>query len=246
MQEHVIESFEIYAQHALVDLSSDDLLPGKLIIFAPDNLTCCSGGDIHVSTDGNRHHRRLKSAGEGPAFYTAKHFVSKEFVDQVGDEIAAARKRKPKATTPKVPNEAIDECEKSHYAAKDDHKGTDFFDDQGIMSLVCRHDVPLFVANVDTPGEEQKYAVALIKHLCSLLPPTANITVLYDIGCVLDRSLELVGCYMQSMNLPLTFSSMISYPSRLQRAFALPSQPCTPMDISGRVRSFMALDSPPD
>ena len=93
---------------------------------------------------------------------------------------------------PKVPDEAIDGCEKSHYAAKDEHKATDYFDDQGIMSLVCRHDIPLFFANVDTPGEEQKYAVALIQHLFSLLPPEVTVVVLYDIGCVLDRSLELV------------------------------------------------------
>lgn len=75
---------------------------------------------------------------------------------------------------------------------KDEHKGTDYFNDQGLMSIVCRHDVPLFFANIDTPGEEQKYAVALIKHLFSLLPADATVTVLYDIGCVLDCSLELV------------------------------------------------------
>lgn len=63
------------------------------------------------------------------------------------------------------------------------------------MSLVCRHDVPLFFANVDTPGEEQKYAVALIKHLYTLLPQDATVTVLYDIGCVLDRSLDLVRSF---------------------------------------------------
>ena len=133
----------------------------------------------------------MKSAGEGPAFYQPKQFLSKEFVDGVGKDIAAARKRKPKTTKPKVPDIAIDSCEKSHYAAND-HKGTDHFDDQGLMSLVCRHDIPLFFANVDTPGEEQKYTVALIKHLFSLLPAEATVVVLYDIGCVLDRSLELV------------------------------------------------------
>ena len=148
----------------------------------------------------------MKSAGTGPVFYNPKHFLSKEFVDSVGKDIAAARKRKPRSTKAKVPNEAIDACEKSHYAAKDDHKANDFFDDQGIMSLVCRHDVPLFFANVDTPGEEQKYAVALIKHLFSLLPPEATVIVLYDIGCVLDRSLELVTQVLLSVELLLIYS----------------------------------------
>ena len=48
------------------------------------------------------------------------------------------------------------------------------------------------VANVDTPGEQQKYGIALVEHLVSLLPPTATLAVFYDIGCVLDRSLHLV------------------------------------------------------
>lgn len=61
------------------------------------------------------------------------------------------------------------------------------------MALVCRHDNPLFLANIDTPGEQQKYAVALIEHLVSLLPPEATVAVLYDVGCVLDRSLDIVS-----------------------------------------------------
>jgi hypothetical protein len=61
------------------------------------------------------------------------------------------------------------------------------------MSLVCRHDIPLFFANIDTPGEQQKYAVALIEHFYSFLPVNATATVLYDVGCVLDRSVHLVS-----------------------------------------------------
>ena len=66
-------------------------------------------------------------------------------------------------------------------------------DDGGQMALVCRHDIPLFLANIDTPGEQQKYAVALIEHLFSLLPPEASAQVLYDVRCVLDRTLQLVS-----------------------------------------------------
>jgi hypothetical protein len=61
------------------------------------------------------------------------------------------------------------------------------------MSLVCRHDIPLFFANIDTPGEQQKYSVALLEHLFSLLPPNATVCGLYDVGCVLDRSLNRVN-----------------------------------------------------
>ncbi|KIN98613.1 hypothetical protein M404DRAFT_31254 [Pisolithus tinctorius Marx 270] len=66
----------------------------------------------------------------------------------------------------------------------------DCFDDTGIMALICRHDIPLFFANIDTPGEQQKYSVALLKHLFSHLPAAATVIALYDIGCVLACSLD--------------------------------------------------------
>ena len=62
------------------------------------------------------------------------------------------------------------------------------FDDTGIMALICCHDIPLFFTNIDTPREQQKYSVALIEHLFSLLPPQVTVVMLYDIGCVVDRS----------------------------------------------------------
>lgn len=104
------------------------------------------------------------------------------------------RHTRPKPYKPIVPNEAVDDCERTHEAANGHKQKTnmDAFDDTGVMALVCRHDIPLFFANIDTPGEQQKYAVALLKHFVSLIPPAATIAVLYDVGCVLDRSLNLV------------------------------------------------------
>ena len=137
----------------------------------------------------------MRSAGDGPAFFNPKHFISKEFVDAVGERIEAARKQGPKTSqTAKVPDEAIDTCEQSHHAAKGAHQqGSDQFDDYGVMSIVCRHDVPLFFANIDTPGEQQKYMIALLEHIMTMLPSQATVVVLYDIGCVVDRSLQLVS-----------------------------------------------------
>ena len=94
-----------------------------------------------------------------------------------------------------VPNEAIDSCEASHEAAdgKKQKMSLESFDDTGLMRLICCHNIPLFVVNVDTPGEQQKYALALIAHLLSLLPPRATVAVFYDVGCVLDQTLSLVS-----------------------------------------------------
>ncbi|CAA7265927.1 unnamed protein product [Cyclocybe aegerita] len=151
------------------------------------------GGDIHVVIDGNFNHRHLRTAGECPQFYDPQFFLSKTQVDQVGDHIENLRKRPKKAAQPKVPDEAIDECENSHTAGSGSNVKTnmDKFDDGGAMALVCRHDIPLFFTNIDTPGEQQKYGVALIEHLFTLLPCHARVYVLYDVGCVLDRSLQL-------------------------------------------------------
>jgi len=121
--------------------------------------------------------------------------LSKAEVDAVGDRIESLRKRPPKARQSIVPDEAVDECESSHTAGSGSNSKTnmDKFDDGGQMALVCCHDIPLLLANINTPGEQQKYVVALLEHLYDLLPPQATVGTLYDVGCVLDRSLQLVS-----------------------------------------------------
>ena len=116
-------------------------------------------------------------------------------MDAVGDRIDAARKHPAKQYTPTVPDSAVDDCEDAHHAAKGQKQTAngEFFDDRGLMAMVCGHDIPLFFVNIDTPGEQQKYAVALLKHLFTLIPPCATVVSLYDIGCALDRSLNLVS-----------------------------------------------------
>ncbi|KAG2115497.1 hypothetical protein DEU56DRAFT_919407 [Suillus clintonianus] len=150
------------------------------------------GGDIHTATDGNFHHRHRRAAGDCPCFYNPTYFLSKEYIDDVGRRIEAQRKRPAKSPVPLVPDEAIDQCETAYEAAdgKKQKPAMDSFDDTGIMALICRHDIPLFFANIDSPGEQQKYSVALLEHLFSLIPPYATVVALYDVGCVLARSLS--------------------------------------------------------
>ena len=153
------------------------------------------GGDIHVATDGNFHHRHRRSAGDSPSFYEPSYFVPKAQVDAIGRCIDCARQHPAKSPQSSVPNEAIDQCE-DLYEAVDGQKrkaAMDNFDDTGLMALICQHDIPLFFANIDTPGKQQKYSVSLISHLFSLLPQQANVVVLYDVGCVLSRSLSRVS-----------------------------------------------------
>ena len=113
----------------------------------------------------------------------------------MGNRIESVRKRPAKKYTPTVPDSAVDECKDAHDAADErkEKASSENFDDRGLMALVCRHDIPLFFANIDTPGEQQKYSVALLEHLFSLIPTCATVVSLYDIGCVLDRSLHRVS-----------------------------------------------------
>ncbi|KAG1728250.1 uncharacterized protein EDB91DRAFT_1314088 [Suillus paluster] len=136
------------------------------------------GGDIHVATDGNFHHRHRRSAGNCPPFYEPTYFLPKGFIDTVGLQNSH--------TTPST-------CVRTHMkllTGKKQKAAMDSFDDTGLMALICRHDIPLFFVNIDSPGEQQKYPIALIEHLFTLLPPQATVVTLYDIGCVLARTLS--------------------------------------------------------
>jgi len=93
-----------------------------------------------------------------------------------------------------MPDEAVDQCESGHIAGKGTNVKTnaEHFDDGGVMALICRHDIPLFLVNIDMPGEQQKYPVALVEHLFTLILDHSTVAVLYDVACVLDHSLEKV------------------------------------------------------
>ena len=157
--------------------------------------TLSDGGDIHVAMDGNFHHHHCRSAGTSPSFYDPAYFLPKHQVDAISAHIKKQRRMPPKAHKILVPNEAIDSCESSYEATdgKKQKASMDSFDDTGVMALICHHDIPLFFANINSPSEQQKYSVALLTHLFTLLPLQATVVGLYDVGCILDRSISLVS-----------------------------------------------------
>lgn len=234
------------ARRALEGPNSVGPLKGETALYSGPqhphgiSLFTSSGCDIVVCLDGNFNHRHLAGRGDCPPFWMPRFFLSKAYVDKVGEAIEHARKHTEKSeeqkkkrgrkkggakkgqdseqadgcadgqrdsksaptVTDRVPDEAVDDCEKSHKAGSGSTVKTymELFDDAGVMALVCRHDIPLVAANIDTPGEQQKYAVALIQHLFSLIPDTATVTVLYDVGCVLNRSREKVSKSVVSLS----------------------------------------------
>lgn len=154
----------------------------------------CRGGDVHLAIDANFHHRHRVSAGDANFYYDPEYFISKSEVDAVGERIGQKRPSSRRPQHPVPPDNVVQKCQDSHDAANNADKASgDNTDDKGVAALVCRHDIPIFLANVDTPGEQQKYAVALIEHVMSMMPENTTAVFLYDIGCVVDRSLHLVS-----------------------------------------------------
>ncbi|KAI0628535.1 hypothetical protein C8Q77DRAFT_1067668 [Trametes polyzona] len=173
------------------------------------------GGDIHVALDATFSQRHNTSAGESPWFYEPKYFVSKKEVDAAGARITDARKKPARKYNSPVPPTALDECEKSYEAADEKKEKTHGkkFDDTGLMALVCRHDIVLFLANIDSPGEQQKYAIALLERLFEEIPDTATVAAFYDIGCVLDRSIQSYEL------LPLRIASRLVFATSVMHAY---------------------------
>jgi hypothetical protein len=116
-------------------------------------------GDAHVTTDGNFHHCYRCAAGDCPPFYDPMYIIPKNFINEISCHIDTQHKHLPKAHTPIVPDEAVDQCETAYEAAdskkKEQKTAMDNVDDTGIMALICHHDIPLFFVNIDLPEEQQ-------------------------------------------------------------------------------------------
>jgi len=65
--------------------------------------------------------------------------------------------------------------------------------DTGLMALICQHDHVLWLVNMTSAGEKQHYALCLLQKLFNYIPDTICISILYDIGCQLDRSCRKYG-----------------------------------------------------
>ena len=154
------------------------------------------GGDCHGATDWNFHQRHLKKARDGTYFYN-QYFISKEQIDVTGKKIEKAHRCPPHLYKSKVPDAVLNQCDDSHTVGSSNKVKTgDLFNEKGMGALVCCHDIPLFFVNIDTLGEQQEYAVGLINHIFSMLPPNAMVVVLYNIGCVLDHSIHKVSHFL--------------------------------------------------
>ncbi|KAE8190961.1 hypothetical protein CF328_g5825 [Tilletia controversa] len=60
----------------------------------------------------------------------------------------------------------------------------DLYEINGVMGACCRHDIPLVMCDIDTPGERHYYAIALINAITQAVgAKLEHIGIAYDIGC---------------------------------------------------------------
>ncbi|KAJ7448184.1 hypothetical protein FB451DRAFT_1187935 [Mycena latifolia] len=166
-------------------------------------------------------------AHDPPRTHTNTIFVPEPTADQMGahvDDVWPSRPRPTKqprtdeaedsyeVANLKVPRSVLDKCESSFKAAdeKREKASTKFFDNTGIMGLLCRHDRVLWLVNMRTAGEKQYYVLVLLEMLFQHLPTNIRVGVLYDIACQLHRS-----C--------VKFGFLDQYLDRIQFASSMPS-----------------------
>ncbi|KZT51260.1 hypothetical protein CALCODRAFT_443323, partial [Calocera cornea HHB12733] len=154
------------------------------------------GPDIIVCADGNRQLRRFRGGVDTTSVYQPEIFMTVEAVDAVGQEMSRLKNSRPaNHAAARLSADALERCKKSFKVADEDAAIVDehLFDPTGVVVLLCRHDIPLFACDITTPGEQQKYVIAMLLALMKELPSAATVGLLYDIGCQLDHSCRLVS-----------------------------------------------------
>ncbi|KAK7032693.1 hypothetical protein R3P38DRAFT_2520826 [Favolaschia claudopus] len=167
--------------------------------------------DVALCDDGNfvQKRRRTKGGRDPPISHPTSYFISESLANEMSDFVDSTRLPRPRKKKQarvdevedgfegvmKVPQSVLDECEASFKAAdeKREKASTKYFDDTGLMAMVCRHDRPLFVVNMRTAGEKQFYTLVLIEMLFQHLPADIRVGFLYDVACMLHRSCVKFG-----------------------------------------------------
>jgi hypothetical protein len=61
------------------------------------------------------------------------------------------------------------------------------------MGCCCRHDAAVYFANIYKSGEQRCLPMAIIRRLLAAVEPDRQVSILYDIGCSLDKFINLVS-----------------------------------------------------
>ncbi|POW14809.1 hypothetical protein PSTT_02733 [Puccinia striiformis] len=87
-----------------------------------------------------------------------------------------------------------DKCADSHKAGNDNRNETTWkaCDDTGVMGSCCRHDSVVFLANIHGTGENRALPLTILKRFLASVGEDRPVGVLYDLGCSLDKYIDLL------------------------------------------------------
>ncbi|KAH9809786.1 hypothetical protein DFH28DRAFT_904067 [Melampsora americana] len=158
----------------------------------PVGVTRPEEGDVTICLDGNYQHRRHASASviiPGSQPPRPELFLETKAVNEMARQMNCSAVR----------DGEDGKCTEAHKTAED-VRGKSYFksmDESGLIGMACRHDHVLRYINLIQSGEKSYYALALIKWLLDTLAKhrvhTNKVNVLYDIGCVLDKTIKKVS-----------------------------------------------------
>ena len=172
-------------------------------------LTLCRFNAI-VALDGNFSQRRKgkEKHCDVSIIHTHTQILSTEEVNRMAIEVDRARD-----LPTSIRDQPKDECARTFIAAQGHiaKANGQRFDETGLMVMVCRHDHPLFLASITTPGERQHYPLALLKRFFMHIPSTWHIGIMYDVGCQLKKSMERVCPRLTALAIFLMCSSTTSF-----------------------------------
>lgn len=172
--------------------------------------------DFNCCLDACFTQKRNAGTADPPKFHPESHFIPEttsaqmeEYVDWVRDTKPSKRQRQGSDTTEghkdgedgyeheklRLPRSVLDACEASFKAADENRQkaSSQFYDDTGLMALLCRHDRVLWLVNMHSAGEKQFNVWLLLETLMQHLPLDVVVGVLYDIACQAERSARKWG-----------------------------------------------------
>ncbi|KAI7952099.1 hypothetical protein MJO28_007783 [Puccinia striiformis f. sp. tritici] len=147
-----------------------------------------------LSLDGNFQLRHHKRAGRQSApLVTPEIFVQPRELDDVKEYITQ-QERLHRIT------KKADKFADSHKAGNDVWNESTWkaCDDTGIMGSCCRHDSVVFLANIHGTGENRALPLAILKRFLASVGEDRPVGVLYDLGCSLDKYIDLRSIWPES------------------------------------------------
>ncbi|KAJ7289894.1 hypothetical protein C8J57DRAFT_1214211 [Mycena rebaudengoi] len=168
--------------------------------------------DVMVCTDACFTQKKKKTPRDPPKTHPTTRFnpeVQAAAMESYVDAVRTTKKTKKQRTTVmevdeeedsyephmNLPRSVLDACQSSFKAAdeKREKASTQFFEDTGVMALLCRHDRVLWLVNMHSAGEKQFNVLVLLETLFQHLPLDITVGALYDILSPLGVPGPLLG-----------------------------------------------------